>query len=120
RCKLKRHATRCSNRRLLDTSQRDIQATDTISGLRPLVSAEDKKIDTAVNHVNGENTHSLRGINDKNQVAFTTQSAQCNEIVSKTGCELDIAGHENACLRCDPSLNIVQPDETASSRMDKL
>ena len=35
--------------------------------------------------VNGKNTHSLRGINHKNQIAFTTKSAQYNEILSKAG-----------------------------------
>src|SRR6266566_5792183 len=104
----------------IEEARRDIQAADTISSLRPLVTAENEKINTAVNNVNGKNAHSLRGINDRNQVAFTTQSAQCNEIVSKTGCELDIAGHENACLRCDASLNIVHIDDTAISRTHKM
>src|SRR5437016_6345730 len=69
----------------IEEARRDIQAADTISSLRPLVSAEDEKIDSAVNHVNGENTHSLRGIDDENQFAITTQSAQGNEILSKAG-----------------------------------
>src|SRR5207244_354315 len=59
-----------------EKTRREVQPTDTIPSLRPLVSAEDQKINAAVNHIDGKNTYPLRGIDNKDYVAFTTQTAQ--------------------------------------------
>src|SRR5437660_1046193 len=104
----------------IEEARRDIQGADTISSLRPLVTAEDEKIDSASNHIDGKNTHSLRGIDDQNKVIATTPAAQCSEILSKTGRELDRASHENACVCCDTSLKIIHIDDTAISRTHKI
>src|SRR5881396_3645220 len=45
---------RLRERGWIEEARRDIQGADTISSLRPLVTAEDEKIDAASNHVNGE------------------------------------------------------------------
>src|SRR5439155_1845741 len=111
---------RSRERGWVEEARRDVQATDTISSLRPLVSTEDQKINTAVNHVNRKDTHSLSTINDKGQVVFTTQSPQCREILSKTGGELDITAHEHACVRREALLNIIQVGDATLSRAHKI
>src|SRR5438067_2325583 len=91
----------------------DVHPADTISSLCPLVSAENQEIYAAVNHVDGKHSHPLGGVDNKNQVAFPAQSAQCNEILSEASCELDVARHEHACFRCDASLNVRQVNDAA-------
>src|SRR5437763_7654614 len=54
----------------IQKTRADVETTYAVPSLRPLVSAENQKVDTAGDRIDRKHAHPLRCIYDKNQVAF--------------------------------------------------